>query len=319
MADVLRVCFVIDPHYSSYTPSSRKDDFAEAMLTKTRFLAEESHRKKWDAFVIAGDVFTTATISFSFLVELVSVFQEFRDECRMFVVAGNHDMRHRQLSSIRPSPLGVLFETGVLENMEELKDGSWGPLVGMHYRDHVDELPDFDGWNGHKWLVCHQYVGREPSGFEGATDCGWLLYDKVDEHKFTGVVAGHDHVPYEPATTPGGATVFRFGALSRGTKHGHNLDRVPQVMEVEFYSGGGLEVSNLRVPAESDVFLQSALMATERNEELKKFVSAIGSDAFKQEQDTSAVVALRAMEKEDGVDGVVIKKIEEYFETFGIL
>ena len=95
MNDTMKIGVVIDPHYSSHNPASRKDDFPEAMLTKTMFLAEESKKRKWDAFIIAGDVFSTATLSYSYLVRLSQALKSF--SCRRFAIAGNHDLRHRQV------------------------------------------------------------------------------------------------------------------------------------------------------------------------------------------------------------------------------
>lgn len=315
MAERLRVGFALDPHYSSHNPASRRDDFPEAMLRKTEFAAAKASERGWAAFVIAGDVFSTATLSYEYLVRLSQALKSVH--CRRFAVAGNHDMRHRQVWSLPHQPYGVLREMGAFEDLVDI--GGYGPLVGMHYRDEPSErVPEPSLWHGHAWLVCHQYVGAAPSGYEAGAD-GWLTYDDIDAKEFTGAVVGHDHAEYEDAVTPRGALVLRFGALSRGTKHEHNRERVPKLAEVEFNSDGSIEVSKFEVPAERDVFLQTALLATERNAELKGFVSALGDDAFRQASDDSTVSEkLREVAEALDAPAAVVRLVEEYLERHGI-
>lgn len=316
MSETFRAGIVIDPHYSSHNPASRRDDFSAAMLEKTGFLAKQSRTLGWDAFVIAGDLFSTATLTYGYLVLLSRALKEFA--CPVYVVAGNHDMRHRQIDSIDKQPLGMLFEAEAVLDLTEV--GPVGPFVGMHYRDNPAEfVPDPTPWHGHSWLICHQYVGVEPHGFE-ADAGGWLLYDDIDAHKYTGVVAGHDHVEVLDETTPGGAVVIRPGALSRGTKHEHNLHRTPRALSVEFSSDGSRSIKRVEIPVAADVFLQTALLAAERSSELKGFVTALGSDAFRQEEmDTSVMDHLRLLAESQEIAPEVVRRATGYLEAHGIV
>lgn len=315
----LTVAFVLDPHYSSHNPRSRKDDFPTAMLKKTEWLAEQSWKRHWDKFVIAGDIFSTAILSYGYLVRLSHALKTFRSSCRRYAVVGNHDLKHRRIDSIPEQPIGVLFEMGALEDLTQAEDTA--PLVGMHYYDQPEEhLPTPVEWEGHKWLVCHQYVGARPGGFE-ADALGWLLYKYIDALGYTGVVAGHDHMEYADDMTKHGAQVYRFGALSRGTKHEHNRIRTPKVLEVTFYPEGKLETTKLEVPVQEDVFLASEIMATARNTELKGFVQALGQDAFAvgTQDDMTTEDYLKDIIKAKDFHPDVGKMVREYLEMHGVI
>lgn len=305
--------FVIDPHYSSSTPVSRKDVFSEAMMRKTEFIKNTAEVKKWDAVIIAGDTFTSAVITWKFFIELTDAFNKM--PCPVYIIPGNHDMKHRRIDLMHDeTPLGAMLRAGTVL---DLTTNPVGPLTGMAYEDDASVPEVATSLGEHKWLICHQYIGEGEGWAFGSG--GRLSLDSIDEGGYTGVVAGHDHVEYPVVYTEKGAAVYRFGALSRGTKHEYNLNRVPKIMSVVFNIGKEPSVELIEVPAESDVIKDSALLTTERSGKLKDFVTSLGDGSFKNSGRETASQALERVAKEQCLDKAVTHKIRCYFDEFGVI
>ena len=72
----MRAFVLIDPHFSDTTPSSRKDDFFEAILAKTLFVKSLMHKD--DVLIFTGDVFEKPHLSNRRLYQLC---QSLPDNC----------------------------------------------------------------------------------------------------------------------------------------------------------------------------------------------------------------------------------------------
>ena len=306
------VGFALDPHLSSSTPSSRRDDFQAAMLGKLRFAALTAAERGWTHFVVAGDFFDTSDVSNEFSSDLYEVIRAF--PCRVYALAGNHDQRFRRMDYLKKRPLGVLFSSGlVLDMVEHAGDFEW--FVGMHYSDRPE--PPTAPRPG-CWLVCHQYVGASPTGWQ-SDEKGWLTHAQIDAAGYAGVVAGHDHVEYPAETTPAGAVIMRFGALSRGTKHEHNLTRTPKLAEVVVGPGCVPAVNTIDVPCSSDPFKESALAATALDSNMRSFVQAMGSGAFKRDAGAaSPSESLKKLAADEAVPQDVVDRVLDYFVAAGV-
>ena len=151
----------------------------------------------------------------------------------------------------------------------------------------------------------------------------------IDDAGFAAVIAGHDHVPYQTTYTKKNNTpVYRFGSLSRGSKHEHNRDRIPQVMEVTFddsLPAPGFSVELIDLVVERDVFRASAIKQSFIDKDMRTFVRSLEASSFGTEDaDAPELTARQVFKKiladpEINTPDEVINKVNEYFDTFGIL
>ena len=118
---------LIDPHFSDITPSSRKDDFFEAILSKVLYV--KSLMSPGDKMIFSGDLFEKPHISDRKLYQLC---ESLPDEC--YSVVGNHDVPRLAKSRIKDSSLGILFASGLVKPLVREAFGGFS-FVGIDFDD----------------------------------------------------------------------------------------------------------------------------------------------------------------------------------------
>lgn len=301
----------LDPHFSSHTPSSRRDDFAGAMLTKLEAAAAEAEARGWEAFFIAGDVFGSAVISRRFEISLMRVFKSFC--CPVYAIAGNHDLKHRELETLLDdTPFGSFVEGGAFSHRDRVILNNATAVTLMHYSDQP-KVPDPSPEAPVNVLVAHQYMRRSPYG-KGS---GVLSDDDLRGYDLA--IVGHDHEAYEDYVTEHGTIVTRFGSLSRGTKHEHNLHRTPKLAEFTIDAGDGIEeVELIDVPAGDDVFAEAAVLESSMGSNMRSFVGRLeeGAEIGAGSGDTPTQVLERVVKERD-VDDRVADELRARFDAVG--
>jgi hypothetical protein len=218
-ADMLT--FVGDSHFNDATPSTRIDDYSAASLDKLDklFSIVSSHPRP---IIFLGDVFHKRKQSLSYISSLMAKFRRFRDEgCPVYAVIGNHDLAYERMDTVETGPLGVFFQSGIIEPLRNLvitTPGDYRVLVaGFHYPE--DILPAKELVEGEVFAVCvaHRYYDYD---FDDQTlreshliDLGYRVY-----------AFGHDHCNY-PVTKVGSSVLIRPGSFMRGTSNRYNLER----------------------------------------------------------------------------------------------
>jgi DNA repair exonuclease SbcCD nuclease subunit len=104
-----------DLHLSDKPPSSCTDSYTDDLFGLLEQTAKIARRRKVAAVCWAGDVFHIKTPSRTSH-ELVNRTKDLIDAypCPVFIVPGNHDIRHDRLDSIDSQPLGALFRRHAL-------------------------------------------------------------------------------------------------------------------------------------------------------------------------------------------------------------
>jgi hypothetical protein len=289
----VKALLLSDIHLSDRSPSSCTESYMEDLLKLLGETVAVAEEHKVDAVVWAGDVFNSkapARNSHWLVQQVTGVLLAYQRPC--FIVPGNHDVQHDDLSSIwKTQPLGVLYRTGVAK-----------PLIGR-----CREFPQLFGvpWQ-QEWS--NENVGEALRGFrEGDADLlsppprarslvvahaplyppgmelSFEYYDTVMWSAAMGhrgsCFYGHVH-EYHGSYDVAGVKFCNNGALSRGSLHEHNLTR--QVMctiwdstdvsftEVPLHAKPASEVFRLR---EKQEVVDSAL-------KLDEFLSGVGSTQF---------------------------------------
>lgn len=231
----MRGLLIGDVHLSDRPPSIRTEDYSRQILDKLWFTTELARDRTVDFVVFAGDLFhvkAPSRTSHRLVVEVLHVIEAF--DMDVYIVPGNHDVRHDRLDTLGEQPLGVLFESGAAIKLVGLDD-NW-PIFGVPWLSNwPEQLPEYmDEWQ--QWdaalMVTHAPIvpPGEDRPFEviDATTWAHLMARGGD------VYYGHMHDAdgaYEVAPD-GHNQPFIFcnqGALSRGSIHESSLARKPAV------------------------------------------------------------------------------------------
>ena len=86
----MKLIYFTDPHGQASNPSTRLDNYPEAILGKFRYIGNYAREIQADATLIGGDIISTPDTSQSFISELSYIIQGY--PCEVDVVLGNHDI-----------------------------------------------------------------------------------------------------------------------------------------------------------------------------------------------------------------------------------
>lgn len=194
-----KVSFVMcgDIHFSDTAPSSRIDDYEGAMFDKIRQIKALMIENDAVAFISTGDVFhnpTPSKTSHRLVNRIIKEFEGFK----FLTVAGNHDLYQGRLDSLPNQPLGVLFQTGTCQDIDQhpfeisiddLKVKVAGVAYGRTLQDYKSLAK---GDSDFLLAVVHEFCDATGSDFFGEQK--WSFKDMADsEVDYT--LVGHDHSP----------------------------------------------------------------------------------------------------------------------------
>jgi hypothetical protein len=292
----VRILAVVDPHFSSEPPHSRKDDYAEAMFKKLTFLRDFALEHKVQAVVFTGDFSHKKTQPTPYVVRMLGELQAF--PCQCWSVIGNHDVYAANSAFVDKTFLGILFASGALRRLTSLR--IWGHqglendpenfsvlLKGYDFQPRLVVAPQafevHEQGATFKVAVTHAFLVKDQQGF---TTDDVLDLSSFSRAGFDLMVAGHDHVEYPPLFVPSGAvepdgspkgmTVVRCGALSRGTKHAYQRARYVQACLLTF-TREGCSVTYVPVPhaPPEEVFLTEQMDRENLLTKMQTFVETL--------------------------------------------
>jgi DNA repair exonuclease SbcCD nuclease subunit len=238
---------IADIHATRHPPSRCTEtywpDLLDLLTQTTRWSAE------LDVITVtwAGDTFHhkgPSRTDHGLIMDLQKVIRAY--SCKVLAVAGNHDMRHDRIESVRATqPLGVLLSPDGLTELDgwSFSEGQEGGyrnpfayLYGVPWLQHWSEEAIFDALR--RWrepelpmqpalVVTHAPIyppGQEPR-YEGAefTPAQWWADAMGNQGS---VFYGHIHEPHGEFEA-GGVAFCNNGALSRGSLDDYNLERTP--------------------------------------------------------------------------------------------
>lgn len=107
-----------DAHLSDEPPQSRTDDWAGTVLDKIVQVGKIAKEVEADGVLDGGDLFNlkSPVRNSHALVQRVTVAHK-DYTCPVFENVGNHDVKYGDLDYLSESPLGVLYESGVLDRL----------------------------------------------------------------------------------------------------------------------------------------------------------------------------------------------------------
>ncbi len=234
----MKALLLNDLHFASKGPSTRVDDWHKTVNRKLDFIQATAALEKVDVIGIAGDIFHTPGIAYSFegtYAPLEAVTKRLAQWARWWpicVIPGNHDLPNNRMDLIGQSSFGVLLAAGILRPVWEhpyihVSDGSW--LGGLPYPATEADIRNWGktGPAGPGILLVHAY-GSMIGGEQAGGDTIWA-YPSLAQWA-PNVVAfcfGHDHRDLGVETL-GNQKFIQLGALMRGTRADDQITRQPK-------------------------------------------------------------------------------------------
>ena len=223
-----KVMFVGDVHLKAQNPACRKDNYADAVMQKLRWISDYCSSERIGAVVFLGDFFDAPTVAWSLFTQVMQLLQSMRDRGILcYAIVGNHDIRYDRLDTLNETSLGVLFLSGVLTRLSDapvVLAGDGTKIVGFDYTQSIAPCDDdFAKQHGGK-VICgaHEYFQCD---FSDET----LQREDLDGYGYSTYVFGHDHAPYLPMIKDAWS-LYRPGSLARNSSEAHNRMRLPRVL-----------------------------------------------------------------------------------------
>ena len=215
-----KVIFVGDVHLKGSSPISRKDNYAEVIPNKIRFIWDFATTIDCSTIIFLGDIFDTVNTSLQYFSHCLSLFKEMSKKgMDLYTIVGNHDLRYDSMETLPITPLGILLESGAIKLLDSLTiDDVF--IRGCHYPEKPVENDNVDFYS---ILLLHRFF---ESGFNEEpikkTDMEYLGYDAY--------ILGHDHRPYPTITLENGIRIYRPGSLARNSSDSYNRLRKPRIL-----------------------------------------------------------------------------------------
>lgn len=211
-----KVIFICDPHISDITPSSRRDDYPQAILNKFNELKKICEEQSIDYLVMEGDVFHRPSgLSLRWLNLFVDCFKSF--PCPLYSIVGNHDIPWERLEEVQNTTLGLFFKTNVIHHLEELKFDDC-VIKGYDYGQQEQNAPK------DLFSICVSHIFYEDTLSEFIKPSEKLTSQQIQSLGYNAYVLGHDHSYHDPIQV-GNSMIYRQGAFSRGSSHTSNRTR----------------------------------------------------------------------------------------------
>lgn len=208
-----------DWHIQMENPSSRIDDYKLALDNKTDQLLSWCLKYNAD-LLMPGDMFSKIQTDNEFIIWNLKLLKKFRDNgISVIAVFGNHDVYRTQAELENRTPLKIMEEAGLVKVLRRGNRLIYNNLVvsGFGYYDEITEA-EKNIPNKKYMAVIHKFY--QQSQYKEFN----MSYNKLVELGYDFALMGHDHIAYEDDVRPY-CTVFRPGALMRGTVHDYNFTR----------------------------------------------------------------------------------------------
>lgn len=307
----VRLLFVGDIHADERTPTSRKDDYLVAILTKLREIAQIAKEKKVDGIIFLGDIFNRMEVSGKCRNAIISLLMGINNNIKLYTVIGNHDVKST-VHNIPNSAIGTLIETGVVSYLHEIPEWSIG--FG-HYTPQI-ELALSEGQyedQDNTIMVFHANIADIPMMFEH------VLFEDVKVHANCKlVVGGHLHRKMTSKNNDG-VIFVNPGSICRNELSEYHMNHSPEVYYVEYIPNGEIVASEF-IPLESvvpakDIFrIEEAQTKKDDKIDIRNFILQITSmNTWNTNDDkyTSLRNAGEIKQIESEVVELVIKAIQE--------
>jgi DNA repair exonuclease SbcCD nuclease subunit len=281
----VKIIWRTDVHITDDPPDKRIDDWATTCLNKLEQVGEIARLEKALAVIDGGDLFhrkSPGKNSHNLVQRLLNVHQRY--PCRTYANVGNHDVKYGDIRFLGESPLGTLFQSGVIGRLYDHhevwleEDGVTVRIVGVPYHGTTYDLDRFTSIKkgSEKFLVIIAHVLASQGGgsmFEQEDIIPYSFLDGLDAEL---LMFGHWHKNQGITTLPSGKIVVNIGSLSRGSLSQDDIDRTPSCAVITFDEGISVKEVPLNVRSALEVFdLQSKVRQATKEFSMEQFADSL--------------------------------------------
>jgi DNA repair exonuclease SbcCD nuclease subunit len=315
----VKALIVGDVHLADKPPSIRTETYCADILAKLIFIGTVVRDAALDYVIFAGDLFhvkAPSRTSHGLVYDVIGILRSYG--VPVFIVPGNHDIRHDRLGTLTEQPLGVIFRSGAAFELNGQADvGVNYMLFGVPWLANwqTDLPPLLEDWqvSDAQLLVTHAPI--VPPGqdrpFEVIDAGDWAaMMDRAGD-----VYYGHMHDADGAYEVGISRMVFcNQGALSRGSIHEGTLNRKPAVTLYDSERSGVERFTRIEVPhrPKEEVFRLTEKEAIEHKQErLDVFLESLAETKLA----TFSIEAVLAHIDTLDLDVVTAREIRECLEV----
>ena len=307
---MLKFLFFTDSHFRDDKPRGRIDDIMKSQWDELGEILSICREQDVDAILHGGDFFNIKRPSHKLVVHIL-------DWCRtlnlpIYGTIGNHDISAYNLDTVNNSGLGVLFESGALNRLDQEVFEDEKLIIKsvhseLHFQSHYTIDNKYKDYT--KIILSHNYViPMEKVPFE-------FMHPRDVETNADLVLCGHYHVPFD--YTNGKTRWINPGALSRwALNERHNT---PTVLLVTVDRGKvSIESIQLKSSRPGNEIFDETIIETQKQQEydIKQFVKSLEETSF--DDVDIETVAKTVGEKQNlptGVLDIVLQNIRQAKES----
>lgn len=304
-----KIIFLCDPHISDVTPSSRRDDYPQAILNKFNEVKKICEEQAIDYVILEGDVFHRPSgISLRWLNLFVDCFKSF--PCPLYSIVGNHDIPWERLEEVQNTTLGLLFKTNTIHHLENLRVDDC-IIKGHDYGQ--QERPATTG----AYNICVSHIFYEDTLSEFIKPEEKLTKQQIVDLGYNAYVLGHDHSYHEPLRVEN-AMIYRQGAFSRGSSHTSNRTRDIKAL---LFNTQDKSFQELIVPSASaeDIYDPTVLLRDEKTINSQREYAKMTMDEILKNMDFSIGSSIYDIMDKTPMSDEIRNLIETYLNSASVI
>lgn len=281
----MKYLFVTDSHLTDRQPSSRTDDFAQAILAKFRDVGDLAKEHRVTAVLHGGDMFHSPAVHRGLVGDLAEILRSY--PCPVYVVPGNHDLFGQNPSTLPQTMLGLLSRTGVIRILDRDHpiQESHHVIEGQPYYHGIDKhnkTADYGMQHQdvqHKLLIAHGFLLDKPF----LEEIPHTLCEEVPREADM-ILVGHYHPGFSVHTRDDGLTIINPGSMARVDASLYSMEQPIQAVLLDIDGRKkSIDYSFLPLPSArpaSEVLSRTSLVeAKEHKRSLQSFHESL--DALK--------------------------------------
>lgn len=237
----IKVLFFTDTHYTAKSPKNRKDNLFETALQKTEEIIELANSMNVDFCLHGGDFFDTPYVSDMVAGRVAKILRNLK--CKLYGIAGGHDLFGNNIEKVNNTKLGLLEDTGIIrllihptKDMIIFNKGNYSlQLTGTssHFGIDVENIKeDYVITQKNAMYALHVVHGMlMPKPFIPGANV--VTIDQIKETLADITIAGHYHLGFK-AVNVGNKIFINPGGIVRKNNDEKEIERTPGVLLLEF-------------------------------------------------------------------------------------
>ena len=256
----MKILIAGDLHLTDHKPENRVDDYENTCLHKLQFILNYSIKNNVEMIVFPGDIFDQPSPSYSFFTKVVNIIKNIN--IQIFVVAGQHDLKFRNIQNTALSALQASIKNFSINFNENFSDifihsSSFGEAITAPLNNKYNVLII------HKMIIKEKLWEKQTDYVEGNSF--------LKNNKFDLIISGDNHKFFIENVED--RFLFNCGSMLRSNTT--QLEHIPKIVVFDTQKLK-YEIINIPIEEAEKVFaVDKILRDKEKNEKLDSFISGL--------------------------------------------